>query len=176
MKTWNYFYYSPWGSWCRSAHTQEGGKGAGIWPGQHHLLLDIWRKGLWSEPWELHQLQRPPGGDAPVPKSQEARSDGVYPATQAFDIIESKGSHIGWPLSVQWSHPNTWERNGFFELIGFEDSICHLPWQGQGVLDAAPSRLPDRSGVTCKNEAILCAPPVFPLAARPLTSLAWLGN
>lgn len=57
--------------------------------------------------------------------------------------MESKGSCIGWPLSVQWSHPASLREKWISELIGFEDSICHLPWQGQGLLDATPSRLPD---------------------------------
>lgn len=53
-------------------HIQEGGKGAGIWPSQHHLLVDIWHSGLWWEPRELCHLRRPHGGDTPVPKSQAA--------------------------------------------------------------------------------------------------------
>ena len=44
-----------------------GGKGA-----QHHLLLDIQRRGLWVEPWELCHLLRAYGGDAPVPRAQAA--------------------------------------------------------------------------------------------------------
>lgn len=57
------------------------------------------------------------------------------------------------------------------------EEICHeaslLSVRNVVFLTVCPG---SRSGVTCKNEAILCAPPVFPLAARPLTSLAWLGN
>lgn len=74
---------------------QDGGKAAGMWPGQHHLLSDIQKTGLRWELQELCHLLRPHGGATPVPKSQAVGSGGVCTASQAFDIMESKGSCIG---------------------------------------------------------------------------------